>query len=221
MSGVEREDVDAVIAAARVLDLKRGALLWQPENRADTVYWVRSGVIRVEREGDKDHELILRFHGRLDIFGVAALYSGRGRGTCAVAHEESVVFGVPVSVIEGLARRHGKLGLRLSDLLIERQRQLETRLAGLVFQPVADRLRTLFVDVAREFGVVDGDRVIIDLRLTHKQMAAMVGATRETVSLAVQKLKRSGWLTTEGRRFILLRPKEMGVRVKPRRRRRV
>ena len=221
MTGVARASVDAVIDAARTVELKRGDPVWCPSDKADTVYWVRSGVVRVERGADDVHPLILRFHGRRDLFGVAALYSGRSRGTTALAHEECVVFGVPVGQIERLVHDEGRLGLRLSDLLIERQHRLEGRLAGLIHQPISDRLLALFVDVARDFGIRDGERVIVDLRLTHKQMAAMVGATRETVSLALQRLKRGGWVTTEERRFILLKPREMGVKVKPRRGRRL
>jgi CRP-like cAMP-binding protein len=219
LAGVPKDDVSALIAVAEPVSLCKRAALWQSDDSADTVYWLRSGVLRMERPGEDNRTLILRFHGRSDVFGVAALYSDRARGTRAVAHEEAIVFGVPVRALEDIARKNGPVALRLSDLLIQRQRRLEARLAGLIFQPVRARLRALFAELASDFGVRDSRGVILDLRLTHRQLAALIGTTRETVSLAVVRLRKDGWLCTEERRFILLRPKEMGVRVRQRRRR--
>ncbi|MCA9299295.1 MAG: winged helix-turn-helix domain-containing protein [Phycisphaerales bacterium] len=45
---------------------------------------------------------------------------------------------------------------------------------------------------------------MVNLRLTHKEMAAWIGATRETVSFAVTDLRREGLIETEGKRVVLL-----------------
>ena len=54
-----------------------------------------------------------------------------------------------------------------------------------------------------DFGVRDA-RGTINLKLTHREMAYLIGATRETVSFAILDLRKSKLLLTEGRRVILL-----------------
>lgn len=206
LAGLPAREIQRLSRASEALELPRKKAVWAPTDPADRVFWVRSGCVRVGRSGGDDRQLILRFHGRGDVFGVSALYSPRERGTSAVAHEECVLYATPVAELERLARSHGDLGLRLSDLLIERQRRLEARLAGLVFTPVKERLLHLFSELAGDFGVRDSRGVIIDLRLTHREMAALVGTTRETVSLTLVGLRKGGWIATENRRVVLLRP---------------
>jgi CRP-like cAMP-binding protein len=42
------------------------------------------------------------------------------------------------------------------------------------------------------------------LKLTHKELAGLIGATRETVSFAIVDLRRRGLVVTEGKRVVLL-----------------
>ncbi len=45
---------------------------------------------------------------------------------------------------------------------------------------------------AEQFGIKNGRSVVIDLPLAHKDIASMVGLTRETVSLEMKKLEQMG-----------------------------
>jgi CRP/FNR family transcriptional regulator, cyclic AMP receptor protein len=78
-----------------------------------------------------------------------------------------------LAVIGGLARR-----ISASD----------ERLASLAFQQVPARLARDLLDLADRYGRVTATGIRIDLRLTHSQLAALVGTTRETLT------KVAGWL---------------------------
>jgi CRP/FNR family transcriptional regulator len=62
----------------------------------------------------------------------------------------------------------------------------------------------LFLDLADRFGVRDSRGVIVDVRLTHREMASLIGATRETVSVAIVELRNAGHIATEARRVIVV-----------------
>jgi CRP/FNR family transcriptional regulator len=66
------------------------------------------------------------------------------------------------------------------------------------------RLAGLLLDLADRFGVRDSEGVIVDLRLTHRELAALIGATRETVSVAIVELRDAGLVRTDARRAVLL-----------------
>jgi CRP/FNR family transcriptional regulator len=57
--------------------------------------------------------------------------------------------------------------------------------------------------LAPEFGVRDSRGVIVNLKLTHREMASLIGATRETVSFAILDMRRDGLIQTESKRVII------------------
>ena len=74
----------------------------------------------------------------------------------------------------------------------------------LLFKTAHARIASLLLDLAKTFGVRDSRGTIVNLKLTHKELAAMIGATRETVSFAIVALRKQGIVETEGKRVILL-----------------
>ena len=82
-------------------------------------------------------------------------------------------------------------------------RKVESRFMDMLFQDVNYRLIAIFKGLAQKYGVqADGGRKI-ELRLSHKEIASLVGATRETVTLELNNLNRSGDILMDGEYFIL------------------
>lgn len=199
------EDLHALVRVVEDLEFGRGEAVWRPDDPANSVYWVRSGSVRVARPASRGRTLILRFHGKQEMFGIASLYRNDRRGTEAIAHEACGVYRAPVAAVEDLVHRHSSLGFRMAALWVQRQEHLEHRLAAQTFEPVQNRLMLLFQDLASQFGVRDSRGVILTIRLTHRELGDLVGATRETVSAALGVLRRNGRLCTEEHRIVLLR----------------
>lgn len=98
---------------------------------------------------------------------------------------------------------------------IELPQQLRARLqqmeawAAMQARPHLDqRILGLLSLLAEQFGIQRPDGMVIDLRITHQQLASAVGATRTTVTRILRDLKRSRQLATDGsgssERFLLL-----------------
>ena len=100
--------------------------------------------------------------------------------------------------------RNAPLAMKMMKLVGERRRQLENRVENLLFRSAHARLAALFLELQHSFGVRDSRGVIINLKLTHREIASLIGATRETVSFAILDLRRDNLILTEGKRVILL-----------------
>lgn len=71
---------------------------------------------------------------------------------------------------------------------------------AIALEPRVDRRLLLKLhQLGERFGRVTPQGVRLDLRLTHQQLADMVGAVRESVTIAMGKLAQSGELTIENR----------------------
>ncbi len=194
--------------------LPRRRALWHAGAPVEHVYFVRSGVARVGRVVEEGPGLIYSFHAKGHVFGeveglLAAMEGALHHHTDAQAHEDLLVYALPIAELRKMIDGSPEVGLELAMLLARRRRRIEARMAGLLFRPVRARLAAALQELASEFGVRDSRGVIINLRLTQGELASFVGAARQTVSRRVSVWRREGLLTVEHRRIVLLRPESL------------
>ncbi|NEP18192.1 MAG: Crp/Fnr family transcriptional regulator [Leptolyngbya sp. SIO4C1] len=87
--------------------------------------------------------------------------------------------------------------------LARRLQQTEAWLALSGKRLVADRLRHLLILLAQEFGQVEPGGVRLTVRLTHHQLATIIGTTRVTVTRLLRDFRNEGWLKIHQRQLIL------------------
>lgn len=179
--------------------LRRGERLWRQGEAANGVGVVRSGVLLLNRLGE-EHDVALDICGRGAFVGVV----GGVRDDEAVAHEDAALLWWPRDVFERWVAAHTDMISAVLELAGEPGRRLAGRLALVTVNGARTRLARLLLDLGERFGVRDSRGVIVDLRLTHREMAALIGATRETVSVAMVELRAHGTVASEGRRVVLL-----------------
>jgi len=95
------------------------------------------------------------------------------------------------------------LSLTITKWIGLRLRKVESRLENLIFQDVHTRLYTLLETLAEKYGkdIPTGRKIAI--KLSHQELANLIGATRETVTFELNKMKKRGIIKVEGREFIL------------------
>jgi CRP-like cAMP-binding protein len=77
------------------------------------------------------------------------------------------------------------------------------RIANLEQSNAFDRLTSRLVFSARRFGVPDKGRTIIDIPLTHTDIALSIGVTRETVNRFMRQLEKQGYIEVRDRKIIV------------------
>ena len=87
--------------------------------------------------------------------------------------------------------------------LISRWRGLQSKVEQLVFKDVGSKLAELLLRLGSEHGIEHRRGLVLGLKITHQEMANLIGSTRETVSLTLSQFKRKGYIHTEGRKVIL------------------
>ena len=183
--GVPPDDLDALENRCESTSLRKKVALWRPGDPADRVWFVRTGIMKVSKVTEEGRELTLQFYIKNDLFGEVAAFSPGQHETVAEAYEDATLYGLYREDFVRLMRQWPEVALRVTSLVFERRKRLENRVGGLLFKTAHARLASLFLDLAADFGVRDSRGTIINLKLTHKEMASLIGATRETVSFEI------------------------------------
>lgn len=185
-------------------EFRRRSPIWEPGSPANTVFLVRSGIVKLYKTSDEGRELTLQFFTKDNLFGELVVVSEVPHDTCAEAYEDTQLLGIAKDDFLRVLMRNPGLAMKVMRLVGDRRRQLEHRVENLLFRSAHARLAALFLELAGSFGVRDSRGVIVNLKLTHREIASLIGATRETVSFAILDLRRDSLILTEGKRVIIL-----------------
>jgi len=182
-------------------ELKRNQVIFCAGDLPDYVYIVQSGRVRIYHLSTGGRVVSLWFCIAEDIFGLTELYHGGNRQVCAQACERSRVLRIARADFSCFLEQSPRAALAALDVVSMRLRGLGRVIEGLVECDVSERLTQLIQRLCLEYGHPVGDHVCIDLRLTHQDIADMIGATRQTVTSTLGELRRRGVLTLNERRW--------------------
>lgn len=167
----------------------------------DYMYVIRKGRAKVTKASEDGREKIMNFLEAGAFFGDMALLGDETRSASVKTLEESILLALSRRDFIDLLRQSPDLALSVIEELANRLRETNEQARSLSFQGVEERTRNLFERIGR--ADASGSSRLMTPVLTHQQIADMVGTSRETVTRAIKQLKKSGWLTQEGKRYVI------------------
>jgi len=182
-------------------DLRRNQVVYSAGDLPDYVYIVQSGRVRIYHLSSGGRVVSLWFCVAEDIFGLTELYQGGSRQVCAQACERTHVLRIARADFTSFLEQTPRAALAALDVVSMRMRGLGRVIEGLVECDVSERLTQLIQRLCLEYGRPVGDQICIDLRLTHQDIADLIGATRQTVTSTLGEFRRQGVLTLTARRW--------------------
>ena len=171
---------------------ERGQILYTPGDRSEALFMLKRGRVRLYKVTPDGCEFTLAVVEAGTMFGEMALTAQRMREAYAEATEPSDICVLKSEDLESLVRENPDVGLRMLRVLGERLRLCETRLEDIGLKDVPARLASLVLQLAESEGIMTGEGPTIPTRYTHRQLATMIGSSRETVTRAFTKLQKAG-----------------------------
>jgi CRP-like cAMP-binding protein len=182
----------------------KGFVLFSAGDVARMVYLVKSGTVRIARRTADGKEVTIAILGPGSVFGEEVVFSQVERSTIAICMTQTLLCMARADHVYGLMTRFPQLAINIAKYLHE---QLDDALAiaeDVAYLKVPDRLMRLFDRLSLEYGKPVADGVVLDVRLTHADIASLIGSTRETVSAQLAQLIRDGSVRLEGRMIVIL-----------------
>jgi CRP/FNR family transcriptional regulator, cyclic AMP receptor protein len=174
-----------------------GTSIYLPEDHADAVLLLVAGRIKLCHVTPDGKESILALIEPGELFGELCLIGETRRDESAIAAVASTVVLIPRAALEALMNTYTELTLGVTRLLGLRRLRIERRLKHLLFRSNRDRLIHLLLELAESHGTRAGSTVEIRLKLSHQDLASIIGSSRETVTntlgeLQLQRLVKLG-----------------------------
>ena len=202
---VSAEDVAWLESKSRMRKVKRGETVYVPEDTDDDILLVASGRIKICHLTPEGKRSIIAFIDPGEIFGELALIdSSAGRDGIAEAAEKSAVVAIPKTDLMAIVQKYPAIVLGVTKLIGLRRQRVERRLRNLLFRSNRDRVIHLLLELSEKYGRRSEEGVALQIRLSHQEMASIIGSTRETVTVVLGQLQTEGLLSIARRRIVLL-----------------
>lgn len=197
------DSLAGLMVGAQLANYRPRQVVYLPGDRASGVHFVGSGRVKISKVTRDGKELTLAYRATGDFFGETCLLDGSPREEMVEAMEPCTTVEVSQDQLDRLLASNVEVSYQVVRTLIARRRDLETKVEQLIFKDVGSKLAELLLTLGVEHGIENKKGVVLGLKITHQEMANLIGSTRETVSLTLSQFKRKGYITTEGRKVIL------------------
>ncbi len=192
-------------AGIRVAERRYGAkdAIFAPGDPDGHLYFVLSGTVRLYKlYGDyKEATVSLLKDG--DAFGELSLREGAGQTVFAHALTDVRVAVIRKFVLAEILKREPELAMKLFSSLFERLKQSEEVIDRLLDRELLARLGKLLQNLGDRFGESNGFATVLDIRLTHQDLANMIASTREAVSKVMSEFQRDGLIEMRDRKIAI------------------
>jgi len=207
-SSLSDQTVSQFAECSLVLDVRRRRFVYRAGDQADALYAIVGGRIKLCRiEPKTDREAVIDILPQGSLFGESALYSKAGRReNCAVAYESCTLLRIPSDQFRPGMASEPLLHEYTFQLIGHRLENAERRLADFALNAIPARLDRLLADFSDRYGVRESKGVLIDIPLPHREIASIVGSTRESVTVRLNAMRREGTIEFVNRRILVKRP---------------
>lgn len=173
------------------------------EDNNSKVFFIKEGYLRVYRISEQGEELTLSILKPNDFYPITwgvdsalencYLEAVTSLEVWIVSKEEFFRFIKSDPAV--FAEFTGYISMRLSSML--------TRMEYLVFGTAYGKVASTILLCAKRFGEKQGSLLVVGVPLTHKDIATLVGITRETTCLEMKKLEKKGLIAHFGRFLVI------------------
>lgn len=166
--------------------------IYLPGEKAESVFLIAEGVVKVSTISIEGKESILAFIEQGELFGELALLDYNKREDYVEAVERTTVVMMPATAIQEILASRPDVTFEITKLVGLRRVRIERRIRTLMFQSARERLIHLLLDLNEQFGIDTPEGVRLRLKLSHQDLGNLIGATRETVTSLLCQLRAEG-----------------------------
>jgi CRP/FNR family transcriptional regulator len=182
---------------------RKGELIFLEGDQGNEIFFIGSGSVSIYTF-DKSKKVILAFLREGEYFGEMALMKpGLVRSATAECLMPTRLYGLRRSDFQLLIENDRNIAFHLLDYTMDRLRRANQQIYDMTFLNVRSRIVKKLLNMAQDYSSDELNEYVIPVKITHQQIAEMVGAARETVSKVLQELQDEGLIAIQDKRVQL------------------
>ena len=193
--------LDTFFEKAKLQYYKKKSLILHPNDTPSSVFYIKKGYVRVYRISEEGEELTLTILKPKDFFPLTYGINNVKNPYYLEAITPLELWRSPQEEFLNFVKSNADVLYDLTTRILVRFDGVLSRMGYLVFSNAYVKVATTLLICAKRFGEQVGEDIVVKVPLTHRDIATIVGITRETTSLEMKKLEKQGFLGRQGRLY--------------------
>ena len=188
------EDMQLIDDNSTMTPMKKGTQILIPEQPLDVLFFLKKGQVRLYRMTAQGKQFTTDILVDGNVFGETDSFMLTDKQTYAEAMTDCHLCTMDKDKFESFIRTTPELSLKLIQILSNRLKETYDLSEKIALGDVRYRTLFLLLKMSEKSGKRDREWQSIGMKITHEDIATMVGSSRETISLLMSKLKKEGLL---------------------------
>jgi len=203
-SGLSEEDLQELESHIRRKRIAKNEVVLFEEETTKYMYIVYSGKVRVVKINLDGREQIITIHKKKEYFGEMALLDGKTSPATVIAMEDSEIGLLSRDDFDHFIENNNAMRRNIITALCTQLREAWMMIRIMSFDNAEKRIMAVLSRMQELYGVVDNRGGIINIKLTHQQIASYASVTRETVTRVLNRFEKESIIEILDGKCILL-----------------
>jgi CRP-like cAMP-binding protein len=199
------EELERLRRRGRTVEVVKGEGIFFQGDPHGGIYLIESGLVRTFYNGPSGREITLAYWTPGHFVGGPEVFGGGTHIWSGEAMAETRLLFLTGVVVRELVEEIPTFAISIIDALVAKGKCYSALVQMLGTRSVAQRLAQLLLIMGETQGREEAGRLRLDRRVTHDQLAVIVGSTRQWVSTTLDRLQKDGVITIEGRTILIER----------------
>lgn len=204
--GVSSDKIQLLAAQATHKKFKTGEMVIGETDPIRSFYVVMSGQLKLYRSSAQGKEQTLQLLGPGDPFGLCTAFATDSFPASAMAIVESSVILIPGTLMESIARQEPAILFNIIQILSQRLKDSMALIEALALKELPGRLASFLMHC---LAGKSSEQNVIELTISQRELAKILGATPEALSRALRKMANDGFISISGRSVAIIEKKAL------------
>lgn len=197
--------LDDLVRRGRLVRYAKGDAIYQRGDAGDSLMIILAGRVKISNVSTSAREIVLNFLGEGDLNGELGALDARERSADATALEPTEALIIYRRDLLPVLEQHPKAMLAILTTLSGKLRLMSAMVEHSLLQ-MAGKAANGLLRLAVQHGRKVPDGILVDLRLSQRDLGNYVGLSRENTSRELGRLRDEGFIRIEGAQIVILDP---------------
>lgn len=198
-------EMEPIIELAKNRIYRHGSHVFMQGDPLTNVYFIHQGKIKIYKTDFHGKEQIVNVLQPGDMFPHQGFFRQDDYPAHSEVLEDAVLIYIPIHLFENFLITHPEICVKLfkvlGDIIVDLQRRLEEKILHNTYEQII----MLLLRLAKNYGKESSESLVrITTQFTNRELANMIGSSRETVSRTLTQLKKKNLVQADKSGFILL-----------------
>lgn len=205
MKPIESQKLEEFFSHYTSVKYEKGERILREYDSPTGVFYIKKGVVRIYLISEEGNELTALLHSTKSILPLRWALNEQPNIYNYQAMNSVEMYRAPREEFQNFIQTNIDAYSQVTEQLVNDCSALVYRMQHIVFGNAHSKVASVVLTAAKRFSIVNekDNLLIVELPLTHQQIADSAGITRETASLEMKKLKEKGLISYKGRSLII------------------